>query len=64
MSDSNQTVNEVRRMGSLVIAVGGWTNTVSEEGGEPIAVHGWWNVFLAKDEGGFVIKINSYGVDQ
>jgi hypothetical protein len=34
------------------------------KGGEPIALHGWWNVFLVKDEGGFVIKVNSYGVDQ
>jgi ketosteroid isomerase-like protein len=58
------TVNEVRRKESVVVAVGGWTNTVQEEGGEPIALHGWWNVFLVKDEGGFVIKVNSYGVGQ
>ena len=58
------TVEKVRRMESVVVAGGGWTNPVQEEGGEPIALHGWWNVFLVKDEGGFVIKVNSYGVGQ
>jgi ketosteroid isomerase-like protein len=58
------TVNDVRRTDSKIIAVGGWTNTVQEDGGDPIALHGWWNAFLVKDGGGFVIKANSYGVDQ
>ncbi len=40
------TVNEVRSAGAIVIAVGGWTNTVQEDGGEPIALHGWFNVFF------------------
>ena len=58
------TVNEVKGLGSSVIMVGSWTNTVQETGGQPISLHGFFNTLLAKDGNHWIIKLNSYELDQ
>jgi hypothetical protein len=62
------TVNDVRSLLGTVLlgVVGNWTNTVQEEGGQPIALQGWWNAMIFPDDenDSWSIQINTYGIDK
>ena len=59
------TVNEVKTLGDLVVAVGNWSNTVQEKGGPPINLQGWWNACMQQDDKGeWAISMNNYGIQE
>jgi ketosteroid isomerase-like protein len=62
------TANDIRTPlggGGLLIAVGVWSNTVQENGGQPISLHGWWNAALLPDgNGSWSIVENSFGISK